>query len=101
MVDLKLKFGMHADGYRKHTCVIVAEFSGGVMGLIVDAVADVVPLSDEGISAPPSLGSRIKTDCIKGMGRLGDDLVIILDVEKVLTDGEALAIAEAREGHQP
>ncbi len=95
VVDLKLKFGMRSEGYKKHTCVIVTEFSGGVMGLIVDAVADVLPLSERGISAPPSFGTRIRTEFIKGMGRFNNDLVIILDIEKVLTSEEASALSEA------
>ena len=97
VVDLKLKFGMNSEGYKKHTCVIVTEFSGGVMGLIVDAVSDVLSMSEETISAPPSFGARIKTEFIKGMGRFGNDLVIILDVDRVLTDEEVSILSEAKE----
>ncbi len=97
VVDLKMKFGMHSEGYKKHTCVIVTEFTGGVMGLIVDAVSDVLAMSEETISEPPSFGARIKTEFIKGMGRFGDDLVIILDVDRVLTDEEVSILSEAKE----
>ncbi len=97
VVDLKMKFGMHSEGYKKHTCVIVTEFTGGVMGLIVDAVSDVLAMSEETISEPPSFGARIKTEFIKGMGRFGDDLVIILDVDRVLTDEEVSVLSEAKE----
>lgn len=88
VVDMKLKFGMNGGGTQKHTCVIVTEFSGGVMGLIVDAVSDVMHMSEETISAPPSFGAKIKTDFIKGMGKVGDNLLIILDVDKILSEEE-------------
>jgi purine-binding chemotaxis protein CheW len=94
VVDLKQKFGMRSEGYQKHTCVIITEFSAGVMGVIVDAVSDVLYLSDESISSAPSFGTKIRTDFIKGMGKVGNRLVIILDVDKVLTEEEALIVSE-------
>jgi purine-binding chemotaxis protein CheW len=94
VVDLKQKFGMESGGYQKHTCVIVTEFSKGVMGVIVDAVSDVMYLPDESISSTPSFGTKIRTDFIKGMGKVGNRLVLMLDVEKVLTEEEALMVSE-------
>ncbi len=96
VVDLKLKFEMDSDGYGKHTCVVVTEFSGGVLGLIVDAVSDVMYISEEKISAPPSFGAQIRTEFIKGMGRVGDDLVIILDVDRVLSEADTISLKEAK-----
>ncbi|MBI5893038.1 MAG: purine-binding chemotaxis protein CheW [Deltaproteobacteria bacterium] len=95
VIDLKLKFGMSSIEYKKHTCIIVAEFSGGVMGLIVDAVSDVLNLSQEAISNTPSFGAKVKTDFIKGMAKVDNNLVIVLDVDKVLTSEETSVIAEA------
>lgn len=94
VVDLKQKFGMESGNYKKHTCVIVTEFSKGVMGVIVDVVSDVMYLPNEFISSTPSFGTKIRTDFINGMGKVGDRLVLILDVEKVLTEEEALIISE-------
>ncbi len=94
VVDLKLKFGMASESYRKHTCVIVTEFSGGVMGIIVDSVSDVMHMPKESVSATPSFGSQIKTDFIKGMGKVSDSLVLILDINKVLTEEEASIVSE-------
>lgn len=96
VVDLKLKFGMNSGEYRKHTCIIVTEFSGGVMGLIVDVVSDVLTLSKETIAAAPSFGASINTAFIKGMGKVGDSLVIVLDVDRVLSETETLALGEAK-----
>lgn len=89
VIDLKQKFGMESENYQKHTCVIITEFSKGVMGVIVDAVSDVIYLSDESISSTPSFGTKIRTDFIKGMGKVEDRLVLVLDVDKVLTEEEA------------
>ncbi len=94
VVDLKHKFGMTSEGYRRHTCIIVTEFSGGIMGLVVDAVSDVLHISEELLLAPPSFGVNINTDFIKGMGKVNDNLVIVLDVERVLTEEEVSIISE-------
>ena len=93
VVDLKRKFGMAVDGYRKHTCIIVTEFSRGVMGLIVDAVSDIIHLTEEAIAPPPSFGERINTDFIAGMVKVGDSLAILLHVDKVLSDEEASLVS--------
>lgn len=95
VIDLKQKFRMESGNYQKHTCVIVTEFSKGVMGVIVDAVSDVMYLADESILSTPSFGTKVRTDFIKGMGKVGDSLVIILDVNRVLSDEEALLATEA------
>jgi purine-binding chemotaxis protein CheW len=100
VVDLKQKFIMGSGDYKKHTCIIVTEFSGGVMGLIVDAVSDILNLDRESISATPSFGTRINTEFIAGMGRVGDNLVLVLDVDKVLTQEEATVAAQVSAGVQ-
>lgn len=96
VVDLKLKFGMSSDSYKKHTCVIVTAFSGGVMGLIVDSVSDVMYISDRSVASTPSFGTKINTDFIKGMARINDDLSIVLDVDKVLSEAEVISLDEAK-----
>ncbi len=95
VVDLKAKFGMVTDEYKKHTCIIVTEFSGGVMGLIVDAVSDIINMPKESISEPPSFGEKINTEFIAGMGKVNDNLVLVLDVDKVLTADEAVSVTGA------
>lgn len=95
VIDLKLKFEMSSGEYRKHTCVIITEFSGGVMGLIVDAVSDVLYIPSETVSAAPSFGVRINTDFIKGIARVDDNLVIIIDIDKVLSEADTIALVEA------
>lgn len=95
VVELKQKLDIVYDGNKKHTCIIITEFSGGVMGLVVDAVSDVLNISSELISSTPSFGTTINTEFIRGMGRVNSNLVIILDVDRVLSDEEKKSIDEA------
>lgn len=98
VIDLKQKFGMEGYGqYRKHTCIIVTEFSAGVMGLIVDTVSDIMNIAESSISAAPDFGTRINTEFIAGMARTGDNLVLLLNVDKVLTDEESCVVAQVAE----
>lgn len=97
VVDLKTKFGMASGEYQKHTCVIVTEFSGGVMGVIVDAVSDVLHLPETSVEAAPSFGPKIRTDFIAGLGKVADQLAIILNMEKVLSAEEAALLSVAQE----
>ena len=98
VIDLKQKFGMEGHGqYRKHTCIIVTEFSAGVMGLIVDTVSDIMNIPALSISAAPDFGTRINTEFIAGMARTGDNLVLLLNVDKVLTDEESSVVAQVAE----
>ncbi len=101
VIDLKARFGMDSAGYPKHACVVVTAFSGGVMGVIVDSVSDVLHLADAAVDATPSFGGNIKTDYITGIGKVDDSLVIILDADKVLSDDEAAAMAAGRFGTEP
>lgn len=93
VIDLKTRFGMESTGYQKHTCVVVTAFSGGVMGVIVDSVSDVLHLADASVDATPAFGGNIKTDYITGIGKVDDSLVLILDADRVLSDEEAAAVA--------
>ncbi len=97
VVDLKRNFGMATGEYCRHTCVIVTEFSGGPMGIIADAVSDVINIPVESMASAPGFGPRIKSDFISGFGRIGQRLVIVLDIDKVLKEEETAAVARAAE----
>ncbi len=102
VVDLKQKFAMEGAGaYRKHTCIIVTEFSAGVMGLIVDTVSDIMYLPASSISPPPDFGARIRSDFIAGMARSGEGLILLLDVDKVLTAEEQTVAEQLAEQPAP
>lgn len=95
VIDLKRKFGMLGSDYPKHTCVIIVEFSRGVMGLIVDAVSDVMQISPAEFAQPPSFGVPIRIDFIQGMARLDAGMLILLDTDRILSCEEVPALAES------
>ncbi len=97
VIDLRLRFGIGEAAYHDHTCIVITEFSGGVIGLIVEEVSDVVRLPAGSISGRPSLGTAIRTDFIEGVSNLDDEMIIILDVERILSDHEVQAFRESQE----
>jgi len=96
VVDMKVKFGMSSTEYGKHTCVIVTEISEGVMGMVVDSVSDVMYMPEGSVSDTPKFGDRVDTEFIKGMGRSGEKLIIILDIDRVLSESEKIYIDEVK-----
>ncbi len=98
VVDLRLKFGMEQVDDTEKTCIIVVQVSQSdsdvTMGIIVDQVSEVLDVMASQIEPTPELGGDVSTDFILGMGKVGDKVVMLLDVNKVLTDGEKLALGQ-------
>jgi purine-binding chemotaxis protein CheW len=103
VVDLAVKFGFSEIAVSKRTCVVIADVEVGeeqmVMGLVVDAVDAVIDLSAAEIEAPPSFGTGVCSDFLIGMGKVGDNLVSILDVDRVLGGDELLGAVALEEFH--
>ncbi len=92
VVDLRKKFGMKEKEYSKFTVIIILEALGRIMGIIVDAISDVVSLTSQEIQDTPSFNVNVRTDFIQGMGKKDDKLIIILDMDKVLSQEELDAL---------
>lgn len=88
IVDLRLKFGCGEARYDRFTVVIILNISKRVVGIVVDGVSDVVMLNIEQIQAPPSFGSAIDTAYIAGLGTLEERMIILTDIEKLMTSQE-------------
>ena len=92
VIDLRLKFGLAEADYDERTSIIVIEFQsiyGQVqMGILVDTVSEVVSISSADIEPAPNFGSRMKSEYIKGMAKARGRVVIILDIDLILTDEE-------------
>ena len=88
VVDLRLKFGMDKAAYTKETCIIVIETTLGQVGVVVDAVSEVVDLTAEQISKTPILGDEKDLSFVKGLGRLNDTVIVLVDIVKVLSKEE-------------
>ncbi len=101
VVDLRLKFHLEAKEDTNRTCIIVmqVERTDGtvIMGLIVDEVCEVVDLPSSSIEPAPSFGTQVNTEFIIGMGKLGDKVVTLLDMDRVLTQNEMSAAEAASE----
>tara|TARA_Y100000294_G_scaffold121979_1_gene113429 strand:+ start:78 stop:578 length:501 start_codon:yes stop_codon:yes gene_type:complete len=95
VVDLRLKFGMPETEYTKETCTIVVDVQGLQMGIVVDTVSEVLDIAESDIEPPPAFGSTIKTDFILGMGKVKEEIKILLSIDKILSAEEFATIAKA------
>jgi purine-binding chemotaxis protein CheW len=99
VVDLAVKFGLPASRTTKFSCIIITEvmFQGEnlTMGVLADSVSQVIDLSADEIEETPSFGTRVKTEYLLGMGALGKKFCLILDIDKVLSADELLAVTES------
>lgn len=97
VIDLGVKFGLPQSPVTKRTCIVIleVELSGEptVMGVVADAVNQVIELSPEEIEDPPSFGTRVRVDYLLGMGKTGRTFVLLLDIDRVLSEDELQAAA--------
>jgi purine-binding chemotaxis protein CheW len=97
VLDLRLKFGMTAAEKTINTCIIVVEVNidneKTVIGVLVDSVQEVFELEPEQIEPPPRIGTQLRTDFIKGMGKKDDQFIIVLNIDKVFS-AEEIALVE-------
>ena len=98
VVDLRLRFGLPKGTDTVHTRIIVMELEldgeATVLGGIADSVHEVIELEPGSIDPPPRIAMRWRTDFIQGMGKRGDEFIIVLDVNAVFSS-EELALAGA------
>lgn len=97
LMDIRLRFRMAPREYDERTCVIVVNFSTSQVGLIVDGVSEVVDLPETNIEPISSMNRNQNNLFLRGIGKLGDDIKIVIDVEKLLFDRTAL-LQEASKG---
>jgi len=102
VVDLAVKFGLTASGISKFSCIIVTEvmFQGEklTMGVLADSVSQVIDLAPDEIEKTPPFGTRVKIEYLLGMGALGKKFCLILDIDKVLSAEEMLAVTDSVAG---
>ena len=88
VVDLRSRFSMADKSYDFFTVIIIVEVHSRLIGMIVDSVSDVVKLPLGSIQSTPSFNAKIETNFIEGIGQIDSNLVVILDVDKILSSGE-------------
>ncbi len=105
VIDLSARFGRGESAINRRSCVVILEVESAdeslqEIGVIVDAVSEVleIPLAD--IEPAPSFGARIRADFIAGMGKVQGQFVILLDVQQALNTREMAELAAISDGHQ-
>lgn len=99
VMDLRLRFSIPAMEYTERTCIIVVEISGQAgmiqVGVVVDAVSEVLNVKSEDIAPTPSFGTKLDTDYILGMAKMDGGIKILLDITRVLSAEDTMLLAEA------
>ena len=104
VVDLRIKFDMPRVKDTVNTCIIIVdvemEGESCFMGAIVDSVREVFEMGSDQINPPPRMGTSIRTDFIKGMGKQNEEFIMILDIAKVFSQEElqVLMTPEGQDG---
>ncbi|OMG52989.1 chemotaxis protein CheW [Azonexus hydrophilus] len=99
VIDLSCRFGGKSTEVARRTCIVIVELEQGDqkhdIGVMVDAVSEVLEIARSEIEPPPSFGAKIRTDFISGMGKVNGKFVIILDVARVLSVEEIAMLTQA------
>lgn len=97
VVDMRLKLGMSEITHTVDTCIIILEITFGeevvVMGTLVDSVREVFEMAEDDIEPAPKMGASIEASYIMGMGRQGDQFIIIVDVDSIFS-AEEMTVAQ-------
>jgi purine-binding chemotaxis protein CheW len=88
VIDLRERFGMELKDYDQFTVILILDVSGRIMGLVVDMVSDVLTLNRDDVKPRPHFSTGISTEFISGMGIKDKKFIILLDVDKLLSDDE-------------
>lgn len=98
VLDLAARLNRSSQPITKKTCIVIVEIQTGeerqVLGVIVDAVNEVLEIAASDIEPPPAFGTAIRTDFIAGLGKVNGKFVIVLDVNRVLSLEDAALLAE-------
>jgi purine-binding chemotaxis protein CheW len=95
VMDVRLRFKKEPREYNDRTCVVVVDISDLSIGLIVDSVSEVITIQEQDIVEPPQMNKGFNNRYIKKIGKVGNDVKLLLDCEKVLTEDEMVDISEA------
>ncbi len=101
VVDMRLKFGLTKTEKTVDTCIVVMEITVDedttVLGALVDSVQEVFEIEASQIEPPPRMGTRWRTEFIKGIGKRNNELIIILDIDRVFSSSELGILQDAAE----
>jgi purine-binding chemotaxis protein CheW len=93
IVDLRGKFGLPSAAYDKFSAIVVLLVRNRVMGVIVDSVTEVASIAEADIQPPAEFAAGVDAGTVRGLAKIGDDVVILLDIESALLGSSDLAAA--------
>lgn len=95
VIALRKRFGLEALAHDKQTRIVVIEVKGTVLGFIVDSVSEVLRIPADTVEPPPRLG-KVEREYVSGVGKLDDRLLILIDVDRLMSDSEELIAPTAQ-----
>lgn len=97
VIDIRLRFGLPEREYDERTCIVVVHFDGTAVGLIVDSVSEVIDIPDEEIEHPPQVNRGSGSQFIEGLGKVGQEVKILLNIHRLLYEEDLDKIASKGE----
>ena len=97
VVDMRVKFRLERADYGPTTVMIVLNVGGRVVGMVVDSVSDVVTLTPDQVKPAPDLGASVAAEYLRGLGTVGERMLILLDIERLMASTEMGLVTEADE----
>lgn len=88
IIDLRRRFGLQSRNHDKHTRIIVIEISNMIVGFVVDSVSEVLRIPANTVEPPPPVVAGLESEYISGVGKLEDRLLILLDLDRLLSGEE-------------
>ena len=95
IVDMRIKFNLGEATYDQFTVVIILNVADRVVGMVVDGVSDVISLQAEQMRAAPEFSSSFDTRYITGLGTVGERMLILVDIEKLMSSSDMALMTEA------
>ncbi|HWI82098.1 chemotaxis protein CheW [Ramlibacter sp.] len=95
VIDMRIKFNLGTPTYDQFTVVIVLNIRGRVVGMVVDSVSDVITLEPGQIKPPPEMGAALDTDYLIGLGTLEQRMLILVDIDKLMSSDEMGLVEKA------
>ncbi len=94
VIGLRHRFGLEPKEHDKQTRIVVVEIHGTVVGFVVDSVSEVLRIPTDTVEPPPRL-AKTEREYVSGVGKLANRLLLLLDVDRLLSDSESAAVASA------
>lgn len=97
IVDMRIRFNLGEPTYDQFTVVIILNIGRRVVGMVVDGVSDVIELNSDNLRPAPEFASTLETRYILGLGTVGERMIIVVDIERLMTSRDMALIETATE----